>query len=95
LFWVYILQCADGSFYTGHTDDLDKRVAEHSVGEGSAHTRRRRPVKLVYTEQFSTRLEALEAELRIKGWSRAKKHALIAGDWDRISRLAHQTRRKR
>ena len=87
-FWVYILTCADGSYYTGHTDDLDKRMAEHQTGEYCAHTREKRPVTLVFTQECATRVEALEAERRIKGWSRAKKEAMMRGDWSEVSRLA-------
>ena len=66
-FWVYILRCADGSYYTGHTDDLEKRVGEHTAGaERSAYTFARRPVELVFADYFDTRDEALVAELRIK-----------------------------
>ena len=66
-FWVYILRCADGSYYTGHTDDLEKRVGEHTAGaERSAYTFARRPVELAFADYFDTRDEALVAELRIK-----------------------------
>ncbi len=87
-FWVYMLRCSDDSYYTGHTDDLEKRLSEHRRGEPKCYTSRRRPVELVFTEEFPSRVEALETERRIKGWSRAKKEALIAGDWEEISRLA-------
>ena len=87
-FWVYILRCSDGSYYTGHTDNLEFRVAQHQAGEGCDWTRRRRPVDLVWCEVMPTRLEALEAEQRIKPWSRAKKGALIARDWERVSHFA-------
>jgi len=87
-FWAYILHCADGSYYTGHTDNLEVRLAQHEVGSGSDWTRRRRPVRLVWSEMFATRLEALEAERRIKPWSRAKKEALIRGDWHAIGFFA-------
>ncbi len=66
-FWVYILRCADESYYTGHTDNLEKRVAEHQVGEVPGYTFSRRPVTLVYSEVFTTREEALASERRIKG----------------------------
>lgn len=89
-FWVYILRCSDGSYYTGHTDDLEKRLAEHDSGEIEGYTASRIPVKLVFTEVFSTRVEALSAERQIKGWSRKKKEALIKRDWDEISRLARK-----
>jgi predicted GIY-YIG superfamily endonuclease len=83
--WAYILRCADGSYYTGHSDNLEVRLAQHHAGEGCDWTRRRRPVELVWSEQFATRVEALEAEQRIKPWSRAKKEALIRGDWGQLS----------
>ncbi|MBA15177.1 MAG: hypothetical protein CMN73_02350 [Sphingomonas sp.] len=88
MFWTYILRCRDGSYYTGHTDNLENRIAQHQAGALSGHTRSRRPVTLVWSESFHTRIEALEAEARIKGWSRAKKEALLAGDWGRIQLLA-------
>ena len=87
-FWAYILRCADGSYYTGHTDALEQRIGQHQTGQIPGYTHDRCPVTLVWSQDFSTRLEALEAERRIKGWSRAKKDALIAGDWGRLSLLA-------
>jgi putative endonuclease len=87
-FWTYMLECADGRYYVGHTDALEQRVAQHQAGRGSDFTARRQPVMLVWSESFATREEALTAERQIKGWSRAKKEALIAGDWKRVSRLA-------
>jgi len=89
-FWVYILHCSDGSYYTGHTDDLETRLAKHGSGEIEGYTSSRIPVKLVFSEEFPTRVEALSAERRIKGWSRKKKEALIKSDWDEVSRLAHK-----
>lgn len=87
-FRVYLLRCADGSYYAGHTDDLDKRIGEHMTGACGGHTATRLPVELVWSQECPTRIEALQFERRIKGWSRAKKEALIRGDWDEISRLA-------
>ncbi len=87
-FWVYVLQCADGKYYTGHSDDLDRRIAEHQAGGFCDFTSRRRPVRLMWSEYFPTRLEALEAERRIKPWARAKKEALFCGNWAAISNLA-------
>ncbi|MDF0489375.1 GIY-YIG nuclease family protein [Sphingomonas sp. H39-1-10] len=87
-FWAYLLRCADGSFYAGHTDALEARIGVHEAGRGSDYTARRRPVTLVWSQDFPSRIEALEAERQIKGWSRAKKEALIAGDWTRVSQLA-------
>ena len=86
--WVYILRCRDGSYYTGHTDDLEKRMAEHEQGVAADWTRRRRPVELVWCDWAGSRYEALEFERRVKNWSRAKKEALIAGDWERVGYLA-------
>jgi predicted GIY-YIG superfamily endonuclease len=87
-FWVYLLLCADGSYYAGHTDDLDKRIGEHMTGACGGYTATRLPVELAFSQECSTRIEALNSERQIKGWSRAKKEALIRGDWDEISRLA-------
>ncbi|GHC82481.1 Mov34/MPN/PAD-1 family protein [Novosphingobium pokkalii] len=86
-FHAYLLLCADGSFYAGHTDDLDTRMAQHESGLGG-YTAQRRPLRLVWQQDFATREEALSAELRIKGWSRAKKQALVDGDWERLQVLA-------
>jgi putative endonuclease len=87
-FWVYLLRCADGSYYTGHTDDLDQRIGEHVTGACGGYTATRLPVELVWSQECATRIEALNAERQIKGWSRAKKKALIRGDWAEVSRLA-------
>ena len=89
-FWVYMLRCADNSFYVGHTDDLERRYGQHVEGTFQGYTHRRRPVKLVYSAELATREEALETERRIKGWSRAKKAALIEDDWETISALARK-----
>ena len=87
-FWTYILRCADGSYYTGHTDDLEARIAHHHNGTYQGYTHDRRPLELVWAEEFSSRSEALANELKIKPWSRAKKEALIAQDWDKLSYFA-------
>ena len=87
-FWAYMLHCRGGVYYTGHTDNLPQRIAQHEAGSFPGFTADRLPVTLVWSQEFPTRIEALEAECRIKGWSRAKKMALIRGDWDRISVLA-------
>ena len=87
-FWVYILKCGDGSYYTGHMDNLEYRVAMHQEGRIDGYTKSRYPVLLVFSDQFGTRLEALEMEQRIKGWSRKKKEAMMGGDWKEVSRLA-------
>jgi LAO/AO transport system kinase len=87
-FFVYVLRCSDGSYYTGHTDELELRVVKHQTGEIEGYTQDRRPVALVWSQETATREEALAAEMQIKGWSRSKKEALIAGDWARVSALA-------
>lgn len=89
-FHVYMLTCSDGSFYVGHTDDLDARMAQHRSGEGSAWTRSRLPVELAWTESFPTRDEAFQCERQLKGWSRAKKNALVSGDTILLSILSHR-----
>ncbi len=75
--YCYILECADGSFYTGWTTDLDRRVKAHNAGRGSKYTRLRRPVQLVYTERLPDRSAAQKRELAIKRMPRAKKIQLI------------------
>lgn len=87
-FHAYLLRCNDGSFYAGHTDDLDLRMAQHHSGALGGYTARRLPVALVWSDSFPTRDEAFAAERKLKGWGRAKKAALIAGDWDLVRDLA-------
>ena len=83
-YYVYMLRCSDGSYYVGHTNDLEHRLAAHERGAIEGYTLSRRPVELVFSDQFSTRQEAFHRERQIKGWSRAKKEALIKGDWDLV-----------
>jgi tRNA/rRNA methyltransferase len=88
-FWTYILRCADGSYYTGHTDNLDQRIGQHHYGFfAGCYTFSRRPLEFVWSDEFQTRDEALTAERKIKGWSRLKKEALVRGDFTAIQRLA-------
>ncbi len=88
-FSVYILECSDGSFYVGHTDDMRKRIAEHNVVAFQyCWTASRRPVQLVFQQLMPSRNEAFQAERQIKGWSRSKKRALIEGKWQDISTFA-------
>ena len=87
-FWIYILKCADGSYYTGHTNNLEKRVAEHQMGEIPGYTSNRRPVILVFCEEMESRQDVFARERQVKGWSRKKKEALMKGDWNELSRLA-------
>jgi putative endonuclease len=88
--FAYMLRCADGSFYVGSAtgDDLSKRIAEHESGAYPGYTLTRRPVHLVWSEHFERITDAIAVERQIKGWSRAKKQALIESDWVSIARLA-------
>ena len=87
MWFVYILRCADNSLYIGETNDVASRVARHNDGAGAAHTAKRRPVRLVYAEQYATRQGCLERERQLKGWTRAKKEALIAGNRVALKKL--------
>ena len=87
-FHVYMLRCADGSIYVGHTEDLDSRLAAHRARHYGGYTAKRMPVSLIFSELFATRDEAFAAERRLEGWSRAKRLALAKGDWARVSELA-------
>ncbi len=88
-FYLYMLRCADGSYYTGHSDDLDRRVHEHHTGLiPGCYTHDRRPLLLVHVQEFGSREEGLAAEVQVKRWNRAKKEALIAQDWDALRLLA-------
>jgi putative endonuclease len=89
--WVYILRCADGSYYTGMTrqEMPETRLSEHMMKlSPQSFTAKRLPVTLVYAEYLDMVSDAIAAERKIKGWSRAKKEALIAGDWSEVQRLA-------
>ena len=90
-FFVYLLKCSDGSYYGGHTDDLEARLQQHQTAE-SGYTATRKPVELVWRGEFETREGALAFELQIKGWSRVKKEGLIRGDWTAIQKHAWGTR---
>ena len=77
MYYVYLIECADKTLYTGITTDIQRRFKEHSSGKGGAYTRSKKVKKVLYTEQFETRSEALKREAEIKGWRRDKKLALI------------------
>ena len=81
---MYILECADGSFYTGSTWDLDRRLWEHQNGLGARHTAKRLPVKLVYCEYYDRVEDAFHREKQVQGWSRHKKQALIEGNLEKL-----------
>jgi putative endonuclease len=87
--YVYMLRCADGSYYVGSARrGLDRRVSEHNEGVYGGYTSTRRPVTLVWAEHFLNITDAIAVERQIKGWSRAKKEALVRGDYDAIQTLA-------
>jgi len=86
--WVYILLCCDGSYYTGCTTNLEERMYEHHLGIYDGYTSKRRPLKLLWTEEFRDINEAIDAERQIKGWSRKKKEALMRHDFELIHELA-------
>jgi predicted GIY-YIG superfamily endonuclease len=88
MFSLYILECADQSLYIGQTDDLTERMRQHDAGTADAYTSKRKPLKLIHVEEFGTRHEALTMERKLKGWSKAKKLAYLAGDWNAIHNLA-------
>ena len=85
--YVYLLSCGNGEFYTGLTADLDRRLAEHKSGIGGKFTKAARPVTLVYHELFESQARARQREVQLKGWSKAKKAALIAGDLMTLKRV--------
>ncbi|RLC45604.1 MAG: GIY-YIG nuclease family protein [Candidatus Cloacimonadota bacterium] len=93
-YWVYILKCIDGSYYTGSTSNLEKRLSEHQQGAIPGYTHKRRPVKLVFSDYFEEVYDAISAERQIKGWTRAKKEALIRGDFELLKILAKKKWKK-
>ena len=90
--YMYILECADKSLYVGSTKNLERRLLEHQLGEGSMYTRGRLPVKLVYSAEFDRIDEAFYVEKQVQGWSRAKRLALIEGRFTELPRLARSSR---
>ena len=89
--FVYIVKCKDDSYYTGVTNNVEKRVVEHNYGlNKKSYTYSRRPVKLVFSQEFSDYLEAIRFEKQVKGWSRAKKEALIEKDFEKLVKLSNR-----
>jgi predicted GIY-YIG superfamily endonuclease len=87
--YLYILRCADGSYYTGTTrTSLDRRVAKHQAGTFGGYTSTRRPVELAFHQELQRITDAISAERQVKGWRREKKEALIRGDWALLPALA-------
>ena len=93
---VYLLRCADGSYYVGSTRDLERRVWQHNgPDEGAAYTRSRQPVTLVWSGEYESIAEAFAMEKRIQGWSRAKREALVRGDFHLLPALSRNATHRR
>jgi len=86
--YMYILECSNGSYYTGSTIDLERRIQQHEQGEGANHTKKYSPVKLIYFEEYSRIDEAFYREKQVQNWSRKKKEALIKGNQLELSYLS-------
>ena len=85
---LYILRCANNTLYVGSTNNLEQRIKTHISGRGARYTSNNKPDEIVYTEEYATYQEAFKRERQIKGWSRAKKEALIAGDVELLKELS-------
>ncbi|MCK5241529.1 GIY-YIG nuclease family protein [bacterium] len=86
--YVYILQCSDGSYYIGHTEDLKKRISLHNSSRGAVYTAVRRPITFAFQEFTNNKSDAIKREKQIKRWSKAKKEALIRGDSKLLKKLS-------
>ncbi len=87
-FYVYILKCANGAYYIGHTDNIERRLSEHYLGAiSNCYTKDKRPLELMLVQSFPTRDDAFHAERQLKGWSRKKKEAFMKNDWQTIQKL--------
>ncbi len=87
-FYLYILKCVNGAYYVGHTDNIEQRLSEHHLGViSNCYTKNKRPLELVFLQDFPTRDAAFHAERQVKGWSRKKKEALMRSDWEEIRQL--------
>jgi len=96
IYFVYMLKCSDDSYYIGSTSDIPSRFLSHEIGSNKrSYTFSRRPVKLVWAAEFETKSEAVIVERQLKGWSRAKKEALIRDDWDAIHEIVRMERKRR
>ena len=89
--YTYILQCANGAYYVGSTTDLERRLMEHQAGMGGKFTSKHLPVKLVYKEEYMSISQAFQRERQLHGWSRAKKEALINGQFELLKELSTKT----
>ena len=92
--WVYIVKCSDDSYYVGCTTNLMNRIGQHNAGTVDSYTASRRPVKLLWTQEFSDIRYAIEAERKLKKWTRAKKEALMNGDFSHLHELSRSTKTK-
>ena len=90
--FMYIVECADGSYYVGSTPDLERRLEQHDLGMGANYTVKRLPVKLVYSEEFPLIGQAFKREKQLQGWTHAKKKALIEGDKESLKARAKKSR---
>ncbi len=93
--YMYILECSNGSYYTGSTINLERRIQQHQSGEGAKHTKKYLPVRLIYFEEFKRIDEAFYREKQVQNWSRKKKEALINGELDKLIYLSIAFRDKR
>ncbi|MBL8310521.1 MAG: GIY-YIG nuclease family protein [Burkholderiales bacterium] len=94
IFTTYILRCSDGSYYIGHTDNFEARLSRHQIAT-AGYVAPPRSFAVVWTGEFEPRADALAFKLKLKGWLRAKKAALIAGDWNLVSKLSRTSRHGR
>jgi len=95
MLFVYILKCTDASYYVGVTNNLERRIFEHNEGtDTKSYTFNRRPTELVYCEYIENNLAAIAREKQLKGWSRAKKEALINGNWNKLVALSRNSKEK-
>jgi putative endonuclease len=92
-YFVYILKCSDDSYYTGVTNNLEKRISEHKSGVIKGYTMNRLPVELVFSERFSDVNQAIRFEKQVKGWNRRKKEALINKDFDLLIKLSNKKKK--
>ena len=94
-FYVYILQCNDDSYYVGHTDDISRRINQHSLGKESGYVSTRLPIELAFLQACASRAEAIIAERKLKGWSHKKKKALIEGGFNKVQQCWKQNKNKK
>ena len=87
-YFVYIVKCSDASYYTGVTSNIERRISEHNSGIITGYSSKRLPVNLVYSQRFPDINDAIRVEKQIKGWSRAKKEALIQGNFELLVQLS-------